>query len=92
MNQILKYPLEIKDDVEIEMTKYSSIVDIQYKNGHPHIWALTDPASFEKFIYKFKIFGTGMIFDLPNDYAFVKTIHNDITGYVWHIFVKDEPQ
>ncbi len=83
--KIFKYELPLEENPVIEMPIGASILDIQYQNHKLMLWAMVSPQ--DRLIdYNFRIFGTGHDVYCHHQLEYIKTVQDELTGFVWHIF------
>lgn len=85
MKTIWKYHVPVTDEFEIGMPFGAYILDVQVQSFKPCMWAVVDPAQI-LVTRKFKIFGTGNLFDLGFEctWEYIGTFQTP--PFVWHLF------
>jgi len=83
--KIFKYPVEITDELTIEMPKNADIMHFGIHNHVAALWACVDPENpmVER---KFKVVGTGHEMPTNDNLNYIGTITNHELQYVWHLF------
>lgn len=85
---IWKFPLEIVDEMAIEMPVGARLLTVQVQGGTPTLWALVSPQA-PKVQRRIRIIGTGHPLRLADDLSYVGTVQT-IGAYggdlVWHVF------
>lgn len=82
MKTIYKYPFDVVDSFNINVSKDAEVLTVQIQNGKPCIWVLTDPGS-EPVPKSFQIYGAG----LPTNCENMKYIGTFQLGmFVGHLF------
>jgi len=89
MKAIFKYPLEIKDEQQIEMYAHAFILSVKEQNNEIVLYAKISHEEEKKEMRTIYIFGTGH--DIPNtlNAYFLDTVMTNGGRLVWHIFVKN---
>ena len=66
------------------------ILDVQFQNGLPVMWAIVNPAGRLKKV-ETRLIWTGQSFDseMMKEFNYIKTLQDDL-GMVWHVFLKVE--
>lgn len=80
---IWKFPLEIKDEIAIEMPAYSVPVAVGVQDGKPMVWCMVEPEA-ERVMEVFYIHGTGHDFNTL-DRVYVGTFQ--LGAFVGHVFI-----
>jgi hypothetical protein len=91
MLAIYKYPLKVADLNEIEMPAGAVPVCVQMQYDRPCLWAMVDPAAPTMARRRFRIVGTGHLFD-EVDAKYVNTFQMHDGGLVFHVFDLGEVQ
>lgn len=88
LSTIWKFPVAIKDDVDIAMPTGAEILTFQIQDETPTIWAAVDPAQPLE-LRCFLVIGTGH--PTTDNYTglleYIGTIQWEL-GLVWHLFEK----
>lgn len=85
---IYKYPIYNSGD--IISAPFVKLLDIQYQDGIPMLWAVVDPDRVQDTEVCFNVLGTGWEFEgSPGTY--IKTLQDDY-GFVWHFFIVSRSQ
>lgn len=85
MTIIYKYPLEIQDSQIIQMPSQQIILDAAFQNMKLMLWAMVNPENKPEDVV-IRIIGTGHEFQNNYGMLHIKTVHDNINGFVWHIF------
>lgn len=89
MRVIYKYPIEIKEIVEITMPFGSEVLTVQSQFEEGFIWAVVNPDTRTKEVKRFSVMGTGFemsakIEAWPKKY--IGTFQTFAGNYVYHVF------
>jgi len=83
MQSVLKYPLQIQEEVQrVQMPVAAQVLTVQMQNGAPMLWALTFEGvpMMER---TFRLVGTG--WGLPAEQLrYIATVQDG--AFVWHFF------
>lgn len=83
--KIYKYPIEIEDEVSVEMPLGAEILCVQMQGGHPCIWALVDADEVGKQVKGFIWRGTGHT--MPDNHGkYVGTVQLHGGSLIFHLF------
>jgi hypothetical protein len=90
MNQaIYKYEIPVRDNFELMLPVGAKIlcVQVDQKNGKPHIWAIVYPSA-TKTMHYFELFGTGWgISDsMGTERKYIGTFQLDNGDFIQHLF------
>lgn len=85
MSIIYKYPLNIQDTQIVQMPAGKIILDVAFQDMKLMLWALVKPENETEDVH-IRIIGTGQ--ELQTNYGMfhIKTIEDNINGFVWHVF------
>jgi len=81
---IYKYPLPIKQFIQLAMPVDSEILTFQVQNENPVLWAKHKDLKSEWAIRHFTFIGTGNEYDQESGHVYIGTIQ--LKGFVWHLF------
>ncbi len=84
MRRVYKYPLPIRDDIEIMMPEECLVLTCKIQHGKPYIWAVVDDES-PLIPHNFHMVGTGHPAD-HLDGAFIGQIQMEGGRLVFHLF------
>ena len=84
MKVIYKYP--VTSNGTVITAPFDQILDIQYQDGIPMIWAIVDTERFVDVVLTVYILPTGLPFE-ENPGTYFRTLQDDY-GYVWHFFLE----
>ncbi len=85
MTMIYKYPLEITGTQIIQLPNEQIILEVDFQGEILMLWAMVNPENKSKDVV-IKIFGTGHPFQYNYGMRYIKTVHDNTNGLVWHIF------
>jgi hypothetical protein len=84
MKSIYKYPLEINDNIALDLPKGAKVLSIGNQNNIPCLWALVDPAK-PKEKRRFRVLQTGQ--SVKGDIGtFIGTVLLNNGHFVIHVF------
>lgn len=84
MKRILKYPLEITDEQDVEMPAGADLLTAQFQDDSLMVWAVVEPDASMS-VRRFRIIGTGAAIEgYPGGY--LATAQDPQCGLVWHVF------
>lgn len=85
MTTVFKYPVEITDNVFVEMPVGAEILCVQLQRGVPCIWAKVDPKVVTS-RRRFRWAGTGHPLNPERDHRYVGTVQMEDGALVFHLF------
>jgi hypothetical protein len=85
MNSIWKFPLGIKDDIEILIPESAKLLHLEKQKGMICLWALVNPKNKTE-LRTFKFFGTGHSIYNVEKLEYVGTIMLFEGSQVYHLF------
>lgn len=89
MATIWKFPIEVTDEISLEMPRGAEILSLHTQHGNPVVWALCDPDQPNE-TRKLAVFGTGHRVP-PNDaLKFIGTFLFRRETLVFHVFERLE--
>jgi hypothetical protein len=83
--RIWKFPLQVTDVQEIDISHGSKFLSVQLQNGIPNLWALC-PTGYTKVKRRIYAFGTGNLINLQDVGSFIGTYQTQGGQFVWHVF------
>ena len=86
MKRVYKYPLEVNDEVSVNMPKGARVLSVQVQNGRPCLWAAVDPCETSQEERRFRIAGTGHPIEDDVVDGFIGTIQMYDGRLVFHVF------
>lgn len=84
MLKVFKYPVELTDNIDVQMPKGAKPLHFDMQNGDLCLWALVDP-SLPLTSHKFRMAGTGHPIDTCGPYINTVLLKNG--ALVFHFFV-----
>ena len=84
MRRIFKYPIPVRDEIEVMMPEECLVISCQAQHGKPYIWAVIDDDT-PLIPHHFNIVGTGQPAD-HLDGAFIDTFQLEGGNLVFHLF------
>lgn len=84
MKTIWKYPFEITDEFDLNMSRGAEILSVAYQHTRPTLWVLVDSEA-EVQVRKFRVIGTGHPIEDDNSLIYLGTIQDPNIGLVWHL-------
>jgi hypothetical protein len=82
---IWKFPIQVQDQVIVDMPHGAALMCVQVQNGVPCLWALVDPDQPLK-ARRFRVYGTGHPLDPDGVEFYVGTFQISEGSLVFHVF------
>lgn len=86
--RVFKYPLEIADDLTVDLPHGAEVLTVQVQHGEPCLWARVDPEA-PLAPRRFRWAGTGHPLDAASDWPYVGSVQLESGMLVFHLFRED---